>query len=109
MVIDIKLKIKNISQRTCSRDVGADPQEIYIKLGAQTIWSSDTCTAAKSSDIQSFTPAFERTYQVSWNGRDSSKCAEGVAIGPNPSAGDYQVFGRLGTKRSDPVKLTITN
>jgi hypothetical protein len=107
--IDLQLKIKNISQRTCSRDVGPDPQEIYIKLGAQTVWSSDTCSISRGSRIESFTPGFERTYQVSWNGKDAGKCAEGVASGPTPNAGDYQVFGRLGAKRSDPVKLTITN
>ncbi|HEY0696927.1 MAG TPA: hypothetical protein VGD43_03865 [Micromonospora sp.] len=105
--VDLRLKIKNISNRTCSRDVGADLQEIYIKIGAQRIWSSDTCGTAKGSDVQSFIPNFEREYLVTWNGRESSRCDGGLASGSKPEPGEYQVFGRLGTKVSAPVKLTI--
>ncbi|MGW4502041.1 hypothetical protein ACWENR_25950 [Micromonospora sp. NPDC004336] len=108
-VVDLQLKVKNRSERTCSRDVGADAQELFIKSGAEKIWSSDTCGTGKGSDVQSFTPGFERSYQVGWNGRDSSKCANGVAAGPNPPAGSYQVFARVGTKLSEPVKLTVTD
>ncbi|MCX4389100.1 hypothetical protein OG777_19510 [Micromonospora peucetia] len=107
-VVDLHLKIKNRSERTCSRDVGADAQELFIKSGAEKIWSSDTCGTGKGSDPQSFTPGFERSYQVGWNGRDSTKCANGVAAGPNPQAGTYQVFARVGTKLSEPVKLIVT-
>lgn len=32
----------------------------------------------------------------------------GVASGPNPPAGNYQVFARVGTKLSEPVKLVVT-
>ena len=44
--------------RTCTRDVGPDLQEIYIKQGARTIWSSDKCGLYKGSDPQPFTPNF---------------------------------------------------
>ncbi|MEU4771515.1 hypothetical protein [Micromonospora sp. NPDC023644] len=107
-VVDLQLKIKNRSERTCSRDVGASVQELFIKSGAEKIWSSDTCGTGQGADVQSFTPGFERSYQVGWNGRDSTKCANGVAAGPNPPAGTYQVFARVGTKLSEPVKLTVT-
>ncbi|MEU9510293.1 hypothetical protein AB0D32_28885 [Micromonospora sp. NPDC048170] len=107
-VADLQLKIKNRSERTCSRDVGADVQELFIKSGAEKIWSSDTCGTGKGTDPQSFTPGFERSYQVGWNGRDTTKCANGVAAGPNPPAGTYQLFARVGTKHSEPVKLTVT-
>ena len=63
-VVDLQLKIKNTSDRTCSRNVGADLQEIFIKSGAEKIWSSDTCGKVQGSDVQSFTPNFERSYQV---------------------------------------------
>ena len=36
-VVDLQLKIKNMSDRTCSRNVGADLQEIFIKSGAEKI------------------------------------------------------------------------
>lgn len=105
--VDLQLKIKNTSDRTCSRDVGADLQELFVKSGAEKVWSSDTCGTAKGSDVQSFTPGFERSYTVTWNGRDASRCANGLADGPAAAAGTYQVFGRLDTKLSAPVKLTI--
>ncbi|SCF31070.1 hypothetical protein GA0070216_109111 [Micromonospora matsumotoense] len=106
--VDLSLKIKNRSQRTCNRDVGADVQELFIKSGAEKVWSSDTCGTGKGSDVQSFTPGFERSYQLTWNGMDASRCSQGVASGPNPPAGNYQVFARVGTKLSEPVKLVVT-
>ncbi|MEV0721051.1 hypothetical protein [Asanoa sp. NPDC050611] len=105
--IAIRLRIKNTGKRTCSRDVGADQQELYIKKGAAKVWSSDTCGNVKGSDVQPFTPNFEREYRVDWNGHDVSKCADNLADGPIPAAGEYQVFGRLATKTSNPVKLTL--
>ena len=108
-LVDLQLKIKNTSNRTCSRNVGADLQEIFIKSGAEKIWSSDTCGKAQGSDVQSFTPGFERSYQVAWNGRDTTRCdGSGLAAGPFPPAGAYQVFARVGTKLSPAVKITIT-
>ncbi|SCL20922.1 hypothetical protein GA0070616_2142 [Micromonospora nigra] len=106
--VDLKLRIRNRAERTCSRDVGADEQELFIKSGAEKVWSSDTCGTANGSDVQSFTAGFERSYQVTWNGRASTRCADGVANGPTPPAGSYEVFARVGTKLSAPVKLTLT-
>ncbi|MEV1145397.1 hypothetical protein [Micromonospora sp. NPDC049799] len=108
--VDLQLKIRNRSERTCSRDVGAAVQELFVKSGAETIWSSDKCGSGTStgSDVQSFTPGLERSYQLGWNGRESTRCADGVAAGPNPPPGTYQVFARVGTRLSEPVKITIT-
>ncbi|MER7168723.1 hypothetical protein ABT336_21980 [Micromonospora sp. NPDC000207] len=108
-VVNLQIKIKNVSGRTCTRDVGADAQELYLKSGAEKIWSSDTCGTAKGVDVQSFTPGFERSYQVAWNGREASRCGEGVAAGEFAAAGTYQLFGRLSTKLSEPVKLTVVS
>ncbi|QLQ38278.1 hypothetical protein [Micromonospora robiginosa] len=107
-VVTLRLKIKNVSNRTCSRDVGADLQELYVKAGAEKVWSSDTCGTGKGSDVQSFTPNFERAYELGWNGRDTSRCEAGLAAGPYAPIGTYQVFARVGTKISEPVKLTVT-
>ncbi|WP_433494467.1 hypothetical protein ACQP26_28665 [Micromonospora sp. CA-248089] len=107
-VVTLRLKVKNVSNRTCSRDVGADLQELYVKSGAEKIWSSDTCGTGKGSDVQSFTPNFERSYELGWNGKLDNKCASGLANGDFAAIGAYQVFARVGTKISEPVKLTIT-
>lgn len=103
----IRLKIKNIGSRTCKRDVGADPQELYVEQGARKYWSSDTCSTTHGSNVEAFAPGAEREYSVTWNGRQSSKCSGGLAAGPAPAAGQYEIRGRLGTKISDPVTLAI--
>jgi archaellum component FlaG (FlaF/FlaG flagellin family) len=105
--VDLQLKIKNVGKRTCSRDVGADPQELYIDRGAFKYWSSDTCGTARGSDVRQFAPGAERVYKITWNGRQSSSCANGVASGPNPPAGQFELRGRLGTLVSNPVTLTV--
>jgi hypothetical protein len=105
--VTIRLEIKNIGTRTCNRDVGADPQEIYLDQGARKYWSSDTCSNTHGSDVKQFTPGLEREYSVTWNGRQSSKCSAGLAAGPAPIPGQYEIRGRLGTKISSPVALTI--
>ncbi|MEU8069485.1 hypothetical protein [Micromonospora sp. NPDC049151] len=107
-VVTLRLKVKNVSNRTCSRDVGADLQELYLKSGAEKVWSSDTCGTGKGSDVQSFTPDFERSYELGWNGRRDNRCANGVASGEFAAIGAYQLFARVGTKISEPVKLTVT-
>ncbi|MDG4828085.1 hypothetical protein O7627_02050 [Solwaraspora sp. WMMD1047] len=106
--IEVRLKIRNASDRTCERDVGSQLQEVYIRIGAQVVWSSDTCSPPGESNVVTFTPGLAHEYRVAWNGKDVTRCADGVANGPVPAAGDYQVFGRLGTKRSEPVQLTLT-
>jgi hypothetical protein len=105
--VNIRLKIKNIGTRTCSRDVGAGPQELYIDQGARKYWSSDTCSTAGGSDVVKFTPGMEREYNATWNGRQSSKCTAGASAGPAPPPGVYEIRGRLGSKISNPVSLTI--
>jgi hypothetical protein len=103
----IRLKIKNISARSCTRDLGAGAQELYIDQGARKYWSSDTCSVDRSSNAQRLQPGAEFEYTVTWNGRQSSKCSAALPAGPAPPAGAYEVRGRLGTKISEPVALTI--
>lgn len=104
----ITLRIKNIGSRTCTRDVGADPQELYVEQGAQKFWSSDKCSATKGSDVQTFKPGDQREYNITWNGRQSTACSGSAASGPAPSAGQYELRGRLDTIVSNPVVLTIS-
>ncbi|MEU4425467.1 adhesin [Actinoplanes sp. NPDC024001] len=105
--VGIRLKIKNISTRTCNRNVGADAQELYLEQGAQKLWSSDPCSTAKGDDVRSFAPGAEREYQVTWNGRQSTQCASGQASGPVAPAGQYELRGRLGTIISKPVAISV--
>ncbi len=107
--LELSLKIKNIGSRACTRDVGADPQELYIVQGARRYWSSDNCGTVKGSDVRQFAPGAERVYKVTWNGRQSNICTSGAAAGPNPPPGEFQLLARLGEQVSGPVALTIVS
>ncbi|WP_203828804.1 adhesin [Actinoplanes palleronii] len=106
----ITLTIKNIGTRTCTRDVGADPQELYLEQGVQKYWSSDKCNPTKGSDVATFAPGAEKTFNVTWNGRQSTACSGAAPAGPAPAAGEYQLRGRLdGIISAPPVVVTITS
>lgn len=107
--VDLTLTIKNIGTRTCSRDVGSDPQELYLSLGAQVYWSSDKCSPAGGHDVRQFAPGNVRSYKFTWNGRQSSSCDGGAAAGPVPPPGQFQLRGRLGSMVSNPLTLTFVN
>ena len=108
----IYLLIKNISSRTCTRDIGPDLQELRVVEGADKIWSSDDCGTARGSNVRSFIPNFEVSFNVDWNGKMSTTCtgtgASRTPAGPVPDAGRYQVLGRVGTAQSKPVTITIS-
>ncbi len=102
------IKIKNISSRTCVRDVGADVQELLLKEGATTIWSSDDCDANHGQDLKQFTPGLEVSYTRTWMGfrsRGGNNTVECGSLEPDPKV--YQLFARLDQKLSPPFDLKI--
>ncbi len=100
------IKIKNVSGRTCVRDVGAQMQELYMQQGSTRHWSSDACdNRGSNADVVTFAPNFERAYYLTWDGKST---AAGCTNQPWIAAGTYQLVGRLGTKVSDPVTFTVT-
>jgi hypothetical protein len=107
--VGMKLKIKNISARACTRDLGAGAQELYLDQGARKYWSSDTCGTDRSANPQRLQPGAEYEYTVTWNGRQSSKCTGAQPDGPAPPQGQYELRARLGTKISEPVALAIVS
>jgi hypothetical protein len=110
--VGFTIRVRNASGRTCSRDVGADLQELYLVRGTGTVkvWSSDDCGAAQGNDVIEFPPDHEQSYSVTWNGRSSDECAgqPEAPSGTAPDPGAYQLFGRLGTAYSEPVPITLT-
>jgi len=106
----IYLLIKNVSDRTCTRDIGPDLQELRVVQGAERIWSSDDCDPPRGSNVHTFQQGLEVSFNVEWNGKMSTSCSTTVKrtpTGPAPDPGKYQVVGRVGTKLSDAVTLTI--
>jgi len=109
--IYFKLVIKNTSSRSCTRDVGPDQQELYVKLGTMVVFSTDHCDGPTGSDLRTFPPQHERSVDVYWNGKSSSSCSttqRRTPNGPEPEAGEYLLFGRVGTDLSEPVTLKLT-
>ncbi|HZM82331.1 MAG TPA: hypothetical protein VFC19_41965, partial [Candidatus Limnocylindrales bacterium] len=109
--ISFKLLIKNTSNRSCTRDVGPDQQELYIKLGTLVIFSTDHCDGPTGGDLRTFPPQHERSTDALWNGKSSSSCSttqRRTPDGPPPEAGEYLLFGRVGTDLSEPVTLKLT-
>jgi hypothetical protein len=100
----LNLRIKNISARTCKRDVGSGPQEMHIvNASGQTVWSSDNCQSATGSDVRTFSPNIESAFQLGWDGNANAPgCRPTGALN-----GTYQLVAKLDTKVSAPVAFTI--
>ncbi len=103
--MQLVLKVKNISSRTCKRDLGADAQELYLVQGSTKVWSSDACDALHGTSVRQLSPNEEQAFTARWNGRSTGN---GCADQPVPEAGEYQLIARLGAKTSAPVTLTLT-
>jgi hypothetical protein len=100
------IRIKNVSTRTCVRDVGAQMQELYLEQGTEKQWSSDACgRQGGTADVRQLQPNLELEYYQVWEGKST---AQGCASQPLLKVGTYQLRGRLGNKVSEPVTVTIT-
>jgi hypothetical protein len=103
--VKFTLRIKNTSNHTCVRDVGAEPQELYLQDAAKVkVWSSDTCDPLHTIDVRTFKPGDEAEFYVVWNGRTNNT---GCTNQQPPAVGRYQLVGRLATKLSDPGPLEL--
>jgi hypothetical protein len=98
-------RIKNVSNRSCTRDVGADAQELYVQDAAKAkVWSSDTCNPRHGTDVRTFNPGDQFDFFWDWDGKASNAgCGKQQA----PPAGKYGLVGRLATKFSDPASLEL--
>lgn len=107
--VDFTITLTNTSTRTCSRDVGADVQELRLLDGKSIIWSSDDCNANTGHDVRSFGPGKAVSFTRTWDGRrsrtgtDTKICTNA----PEPDPKEYQLVGRLDQKLSDPFALRI--
>lgn len=103
--LKLTLKIKNTSARECTRDLGADFQELYLQVGAIKMWSSDHCDAPHGSKPTTMKPGLEVSFTANWDGKATNN---GCAGREAPPAGKYELVGRLDTKLSAPVQVQLT-
>jgi hypothetical protein len=104
-----QLKMKNSSNAPCTVDVGSKEQEMYLKKGAETVWSSDICSDPGVSNMRTFAAGEETIIGTAvWNGKDSSKCAGGWPAGVAPEPGSYQFFGRLSRQITTPIAISLS-
>lgn len=103
-----QLKVKNSSNAPCTLDVGSKEQELYLKKGAETVWSSDICSDPGVSNMRTFAAGEETIIGTAvWNGKDSSKCDGGWPAGVAPEPGAYQLFGRLSQQITNAIVVTL--
>lgn len=108
---DFTLKIKNISNRTCVRDIGGAMQELMLRRGDVIVWSSDDCGANNDHFDEQFAPGHERTFTRRWDGyvtrSGSGEPACGLAV--KPDTGSYELVARLGDLTSTPVTVDVNS
>ncbi|GAA0932785.1 hypothetical protein [Virgisporangium aurantiacum] len=100
------IRIKNVSTRTCSRDVSAQAQELYLEQNSAKQWSSDTCSnASNAADVRRMQPNDSPLqFNVPWNGQGTAQgCTNRKLLNP----GTYQLRARLGNIVSEPVTVTV--
>jgi hypothetical protein len=108
--LDVTIQIQNLSHRTCSRDIGADMQELRLEDATTTIWSTDDCDPNSGHDVRSFAPGRKISFTLTWHGRRSRTGAGAItcsASAPAPEPAVYQLVARLDQKLSSPFALRI--
>jgi hypothetical protein len=101
------LRIKNISGRSCTRDVGADAQELYVQdVSKAKVWSSDACDPRHGNDVRTFNPGDQAEFFLDWDTKASNAGCDSAKRQP-PPAGKYELVGRLATKLGDPAPLEL--
>jgi hypothetical protein len=111
------LTIKNISNRSCVRDIGSIPQELQLRRADGTIaWSSDDCRneAIYGPDYNfetTLAPGEEKRFDIYWNGYRTRTGTDTVECTPSdnakPHIETHSLIARLGTKLSEPVPVSI--
>jgi hypothetical protein len=97
--------VENVSDETCSRDVGQSANELRVTSGGAQVWSSDDCNPGGSADRTNLDPGDRFVQTVSW---PKELSAEGCPT-PQESAepGTYQVIARNLEVLSEPAVFVL--
>jgi hypothetical protein len=101
----ITFSVENVSDKTCSRDIGQGANELQITSGGAQVWSSDDCNPGGEQAVDNLKPGDRFVQTVTWPRIES---AEGCPT-PQQDAppGTYQVIARNGDVLSEPAAFTL--
>lgn len=102
----LRMRIQNVSNSACKRDIGSKNNELVITSGDARVWSSDDCNAGGSSQVVTLKPDQSYSVDVTWLGRLSQKgCPPDQPIA---EAGTYKLTGRNGEVESEAAVFSLT-
>lgn len=101
-----QLVVTNVSAVSCVRplDKGLQSIELHDAAGRR-IWGSNDCFPEVSTDRRTLAPGEAVSLPVVWGGLTSEPTCTAPRVTPAPGA--YALVGRLGTKVSGKVALTL--
>lgn len=102
--VHIKMFVKNISAKTCKRDVGSGANEVTVISGPALIWSTDHCNPSTDKDLVELAPGQEWSVQVVWIGKQTAK---GCKVRNMAEPGAYWAHGRNASLNSDGVRFVV--
>jgi hypothetical protein len=101
-----ELLVANVSAVPCVRTLDKGLQELVLLDSAGTrVWGSNDCFPEASTDSRSLAPGEAVTFPVLWGGLTSEPTC--TAARATPAPGSYVLRGRLDTKVSPDVPLTL--
>ena len=95
---------KNISDSTCTRDLGSGANEVTITSGPALVWSTDHCNTSTASDIRSLKPGEMWKVNLIWDGHISGT---GCQILGEAQHGAYWAHARNGKVMSKPLRFVV--
>jgi len=102
-----ELLVSNLSAVPCVRALDKALQEfLLVDLSGHRIWGSNDCFPESGSDPRTLAPGEVVSLTVTWGGLTSEPTCTGQRGAPGPGA--YVVRGRLDTKVTADVPLTLT-
>jgi hypothetical protein len=101
-----ELLVANVSAVPCVRTFDKGLQELLLlDLAGARIWGSNDCFPEASSDSRTLAPGETVAFPVLWGGLTSEPtCTAARAV---PPAGTYLLRGRLDTKMSADIQITL--
>jgi hypothetical protein len=102
--VHIEMVVKNISAKTCKRDVGSGANEVTVISGPALIWSTDHCNPSTDRDLVELAPGQEWKVKVVWIGKQTAK---GCKVRNMAKPGAYWAHGRNASLNSDGVKFVV--